>query len=146
MENPMFNSAFRSALLTGALMLIATASTHAQSRPNPAAMLESADTNKDGYVSRDEFLAARAGNFDKLDRNHDGFIDQQDVPERLRKRKQTNDRITQLRAEFDTDGDGRISRSEYAKGPTTLFDRADTDHDGKLSTQEIAAVKSALQR
>jgi Ca2+-binding EF-hand superfamily protein len=109
-------------------------------------MLESADTNKDGFVSRDEYIAARAQNFDRLDRNHDGFIDQDDVPRRLRERKESNDRIAQLRAEFDTDGDDRISRSEYAKGPTTLFDRADTDHDGKLSTQEIAAVKSALRR
>lgn len=35
-------------------------------------MLKMADTNSDGVVSKDEFLAARAKHFDMIDTNHDG--------------------------------------------------------------------------
>ena len=37
-------------------------------------MLKMADTNKDGAVSRDEFLAAHAKHFDMMDTNHDGKL------------------------------------------------------------------------
>ena len=39
-------------------------------------MLKMADTNKDGAVSRDEFLAAHARHFDMMDANHDGQVTQ----------------------------------------------------------------------
>ena len=39
-------------------------------------MLKMADTNKDGAVSRDEFLAAHAQHFDMMDANHDGQVTQ----------------------------------------------------------------------
>jgi Ca2+-binding EF-hand superfamily protein len=42
--------------------------------------MQDADTNKDGVISRDEFMAAHQAMaekmFDKLDTNHDGKIDQ----------------------------------------------------------------------
>ena len=37
-------------------------------------MLQMADTNKDGAVSRDEFLAAHTKHFDAMDTNHDGKL------------------------------------------------------------------------
>ena len=37
-------------------------------------MLQMADANKDGAVSRDEFLAAHARHFDMIDANHDGKL------------------------------------------------------------------------
>lgn len=37
-------------------------------------MLKMADTNKDGAVSRDEFLATHAKHFDMMDANHDGKL------------------------------------------------------------------------
>ena len=39
-------------------------------------MLHMADTNKDGAVSRDEFLSAHAKHFDMMDANHDGQVSQ----------------------------------------------------------------------
>lgn len=44
------------------------------------------DTNHDGKVSREEFLAVakdRAGDFDKIDSNHDGFISEQEAHDHL---------------------------------------------------------------
>ena len=37
-------------------------------------MLRMADINKDGAVSRDEFVAAALAHFDKADANHDGKV------------------------------------------------------------------------
>ena len=37
-------------------------------------MLKMADTNKDGTVSRDEFVATHAKHFDMMDANHDGKL------------------------------------------------------------------------
>ncbi|ATB63543.1 EF-hand domain-containing protein [Pseudomonas mosselii] len=44
------------------------------------------DSNRDGKVSREEFLAVakdRAADFDKIDRNHDGFISEQEAHDHL---------------------------------------------------------------
>jgi hypothetical protein len=37
-------------------------------------MLERADTNKDGKISKDEFLAEEAKHFDEMDTNKDGVV------------------------------------------------------------------------
>ena len=39
-------------------------------------MLRMADTNKDGAVSKDEFLVAHVKHFDMMDANHDGQLTQ----------------------------------------------------------------------
>jgi len=51
------------------------------------------DTNHDGKVSRDEFLAVakdRASYFDKIDSNHDGFISEQEAYDHLKAIYQAN--------------------------------------------------------
>lgn len=51
------------------------------------------DSNHDGKVSRDEFLAVakdRAGDFDKIDSNHDGFISEQEAADHLKAIYQAN--------------------------------------------------------
>jgi hypothetical protein len=127
--------------LVGLLLLAGVA--HAQGRASPEAMFEGADTNHDGLVSREELLAARAAQFSRLDRNDDGYLDDADVPKRLlARRPEGGGGGGLLRAQFDTDGDGRVSREEYAGGPTLMFDRADADKDGALNEQELAQAKA----
>lgn len=51
------------------------------------------DSDHDGKVSREEFLAVakdRAGDFDKIDRNHDGFISEQEAADHLKAIYQAN--------------------------------------------------------
>lgn len=130
-------------LLACVAMLSACAPMGARRRPDAAQLFASADANHDGVVTRDEFIAARAQKFASLDRDGDGFIDENDVPRRLRTRRNASDRVSELIAQFDTDGDGRISQSEFSAGPTLAFDRADTDHNGELSADELAAARAA---
>ena len=51
------------------------------------------DSNHDGKVSREEFLAVakdRAADFDTIDRNHDGFISEQEAADHLKAIYQAN--------------------------------------------------------
>lgn len=128
---------------TGLLLLLA-ASAQAQMRPSPGAMFDGADSNKDGLVSRDEFIAARAGQFSRLDRNDDGFLDDGDMPRRALARRQQGG--GQLQAQLDANGDGRISKDEFVSGPTPLFDQADANHDGVLDEPEVESARALAKQ
>jgi len=57
------------------------------------ASMAKTDTDKDGQVSRAEFLAVaseRAGDFDKIDLNHDGFISESEAAKFLRATYEAN--------------------------------------------------------
>lgn len=105
---------------------------------DPSALLAQADTNHDGKISRDEFLAARAAQFDRLDRDHDGYLAETDaaaLPERAQRG------FHMLLNVADTDGDGRVSRAEWNAMPARGFDRIDANHDGVLDADELAQAK-----
>jgi Ca2+-binding EF-hand superfamily protein len=89
-------------------------------------------------------IAAGFSQFGRFDRNSDGYIDDADVPERMRARRDASGG-GMMRKEFDKDGDGKVSKEEFVNGPTTLFDLADTNHDGRLIEQELEAAKAAAR-
>ena len=120
--------------------LLAVASAAADSRFGPGAIFEGADTNSDGMVVRDEFLAARAGAFTRMDRNSDGFVDKADWPEG-RPEGGHGDRAARMHERMDADGDGKISKEEFVNGATPMFDRLDADHNSVLDAKEIEAAK-----
>ena len=47
-------------------------------------------------------------------------------------------------SQFDTDKDGRISRTELQEGTTRMFNEADTDKDGFVSKEEMQAHHKAM--
>src|SRR4051812_30583965 len=96
-----------------------------QRQPDPAKVFDSADTNGDGVVTREEFQAARERLFGRLDRNGDGFIDADDLSGRMAGRQKSQKRLAELVSQLDKDGDGRVSKPEFVDGPARLFDRAD---------------------
>ena len=116
----------------------------ARERPDPMQMLEKADSNRDGKVTRGEFLEARRARFATMDRNGDGCFDEDDLGRLARRRG--GDRIRNLTAALDADRDGRLCRSEFVDGPTRLFDRADRNGDGVLDADERAALAAVAAR
>lgn len=102
-----------------------------------------ADTNRDGNVSKQELIAFRGANFARLDRNGDGLLMRSDIPA-MAKRFRPEVDFDRLIKQFDANNDGKVSRSEFVDGPTTIFDAADSNKDGLLTKAErSAAVKAA---
>lgn len=122
---------------------VAISPAHAQGQRDPAQLLERADLNGDGRITRAEYREARSRLFDRLDRNKDGVINKDDAPRRRLMRRSGSDRFQELLAYMDRDGDGRVTRDEFVNGPTPMFDHADTNGDGVVDARELAAFREA---
>jgi Ca2+-binding EF-hand superfamily protein len=117
-------------------------------RRDPVQLLQDADANHDGKITKAELTQARDHLFSRLDRNGDGYLTQDDFQRRLLSRGagaggDGSDRYAGMVAVLDKDGDGRISRTEFVNGPAKLFDRADTNHDGTVDGTELAALRAS---
>jgi Ca2+-binding EF-hand superfamily protein len=100
---------------------------------------EGADIDRDGKVSRAEFIAQRDRYFFKFDRNGDGVINMKDLrdPNNPRARAQLEAFIKAS----DLNHDGSVSREELKKAATPLFDQVDANHDGYVTPAEADAFR-----
>lgn len=129
--------------LLAAIVLIPGAVGAGTPSGNLVDQLRQADTNHDGAVTRAEFAAWRAGQWQRMDRNGDGYFSREDLPAPLRDRWDSS-RLAKLRDDFDRNHDGRISRDEFVNGPTPGFDMADANHDGVVTEAELQAAEARL--
>ena len=124
------------------------AQTYAQQRPERLRRFDLADTDKDGRLSLDEAKAGMprvAANFTELDTNKSGFLsrDQVAAAGQLFFRQdiaEWRQRNAQAFAALDTNHDGKLSKAELeAKMPRLAksFAFMDEDHDGSLSPTEF---------
>ncbi|MCJ2179254.1 EF-hand domain-containing protein [Novosphingobium album (ex Hu et al. 2023)] len=106
--------------------------------------MQEADANRDGAVTRAELVTYRNGEWQRFDRNSDGYFSADDLPRFLRDRW-NGGKLAQMRDTYDRNHDGRISRAEFTSGPTPAFDMADTNHDNRVSQAELKAALAAVR-
>lgn len=131
-------------LLSLALVAAGPASALAQMpRLDPdsvAQRLEMADLNKDGMITRQEFLSSRSQSFSQIDRNHNGYLSADDLPA-IARQSERGRAFMEMMTTMDRNHDGRVSRSEFVNGPTPVFDNADTSGNGVIDGYELKQLK-----
>jgi hypothetical protein len=102
----------------------------AQPRKTP---FDEMDTNHDGFVSRDEFVAYQKKRFDEFDTNHDGKIDAKEIassPPLMERNLKTAERMVK---EWDKNNDGVVSAEEFKEASVERFARQDKSGTGKIA-------------
>jgi len=110
-------------------------------------MWKQMDTNRDGKITRDEWRG-RAEFFERLDADSDGIVteaEMQAVKARLSDRGKQGRTSSALLRHFDTDKDGRVSRTEW-KLRIELFDAFDVNKDGFIDPEEVASRDHPARR
>lgn len=97
------------------------------------------DTNHDGFVTWEEAVPSRAGDFDSMDKNNDRRITNAEF------------RGQQPFASFDINKDGAISKAEFLATHRSMFMQFDADPNqrismGEFATAQRAAAKQAMQQ
>ena len=134
-------------LIPPALVLAASPEAVAATRSTQARAWERADANGDGVLTRDEIrrMPRLASHFDAIDRDLDGVITGGEVRawrESLKVRGRTVQArgVDEIMKIADLNGDGEISRAEFARTMprySARFDRIDANGDGRLAKIEL---------
>jgi Ca2+-binding EF-hand superfamily protein len=103
-------------------------------------LLDRADADHDGALSRQELTAFRAAEFDRLDRNRDGVVTRDELP-RMARRLAV--RRMQTSGGLGLDSPGGVTRQAFMARTDAVFDRLDADHDGRVTRGEVAAARAA---
>src|SRR5215475_3546383 len=96
-------------------------------------MMHMIDSNKDGKISKDEWVAYQTQLFTALDKRKDGFLDTQEFygdPKPVDFATGGYARALETKQMFgkiDANGDGKVSREEYISFQTKVFDMMDTN-------------------
>jgi Ca2+-binding EF-hand superfamily protein len=106
-------------------------------------MMHMIDSNKDGKISKDEWVAYQNRVFTALDKNHDGFLD----ADEFFGHPNTIDFATggfsqgletkQMFGKIDANGDGKVSRDEYINFQMKIFEMMDTNKKHELGVADF---------
>ncbi|WP_158303936.1 EF-hand domain-containing protein [Paramagnetospirillum magneticum] len=112
---------------------------------------ERADTNHDGRLDREEFMADARAQFLRMDLDGQGYLTS-DVLERYRDPYRQRGRTAQSSGidpvmSADRNFRGKVTREDFLGQATETFARLDADHDGALAKAELEPLcANALQR
>lgn len=101
-------------------------------------MFEALDTDKNGQISRDEFMVAR---HDGMHRMHKGKMGKGDMRGHMMGRHHHGGMMGMA----DTDKDGSLSKAEFTAAALARFDKADANKDGKVTAEERKAARETIR-
>ncbi|MGK6319995.1 EF-hand domain-containing protein [Sphingomonas sp. DT-204] len=143
--------------LTGAAFAAQTAPATAVVKPLKG------DADKDGKVTRTEYLASAEARFARLDANNDGALTSDEFHAGHGKLGRRFGRTPglmppgspqamgrgmggQMLDRLDADKDGKISKAEFAAQSGERFGRMDTNGDGRIDAAERSATAKGARR
>ena len=140
---------------TATLIGGAAIAAHAADEGNGPAgwLLKHGDTNGDGAISRDEFLAKAAEHFARDDANKDGKLTGDEVTAmmaahhggRMRQGDHRGGPGGGMFARLDADGNGKVSLAEFNAPHDKHFAMVDANKDGEIDKTEMAAAMDKMR-
>lgn len=117
--------------------------------PRGAAAFQRMDGNRDGQVTREEYLAALRQRFEAADANRDGGLSPEEFDSFLRAGRggqaaaaaQPDARRQARFARLDSNRDGRLSFGELQPMLERRFVRLDSNRDGAVTAEEARASR-----
>ena len=137
----------KAGLLVGMLLALSPA---AAQQPDPKAMFEKYDVNRDGYIDQSENDKAADDSFGEWDLDKDGFLSAGEMGEAARPPGGTTSMIIPLGrglvAACDYNRDGKCAPEEVRRqGREQLFPFMDENKDGRLSREEAMRYRGGGQ-
>ena len=100
-------------------------------------LLQKMDTNCDGRISLDEYLAAATTRFKRIDTQNTGSIDAAQMANWPAAAERILHRAKSLVGHLDKAGDGYVTPDEFIAPAKKRFVRLDKNGDGKLTPDEL---------
>ena len=101
------------------------------------------DTNHDGVITQDEYIAAATAHFNKVDANGSGEITAQQIASSPRMVKREQRFASREVKHMDSNGDGLVSQDEYIAAAKARFAKLDKNGDGFIDADEVPAHRWA---
>jgi len=112
-------------------------------------MMHMIDTNKDGMVSLDEWMAFQERTFDALDKDKSGFLDEKEFTTMPKEGLafataayahglMTDDMFKKI----DANGDGKISKDEFLSYQRKVFEMLDKSKKGMIGQTDFLSKGS----
>jgi hypothetical protein len=101
--------------------------------------ISSYDQNRDGAVTCDEWRAAAASSFAKVNKSGSGFLTEEEF-----RNLAVSDRIFLVATfkYYDVNGDGKVDKNEFVERPNPAFTLADQDKDCRLNDREQITARN----
>jgi Ca2+-binding EF-hand superfamily protein len=106
------------------------------------ALLRLMDKDRNGSVSKDEFMQFMSQTFDRLDVNKSGELESKEAlsttfPFGVRTNAAAKVDVQQLLHMMDTDKSGTVSKDEFLRFISERFSRLDVNKDDRLEREEL---------